>query len=170
MASGQLSPVFTCDKTIDTEEMQGLSGTQVFSANGPKGLTLYTLYSRADAAGSYDDVHALSLDGTTPTVALTADDNTLWVGLGAQIAALRSTDRQPTTTTATDGPVYVLGRGADTTVYAATAAAIEALSLATGATHAVATIDTPPTRLAITNPTAGSGNTTNPAAPTSTGT
>jgi hypothetical protein len=64
LASGQLGPVYTYDKSVDTEIMQGLSRTQVFSANGPNGAMLYTLYSRADGSiGGYGDVHALSLVG-----------------------------------------------------------------------------------------------------------
>jgi DNA-binding beta-propeller fold protein YncE len=64
MASGVLGPVYTFDKDIDTEIMQGLSRTQVLVTTGTFGQMLYTLYSRADGpAAGYGDLHALSLSG-----------------------------------------------------------------------------------------------------------
>src|SRR5579864_1690069 len=64
IASGTLGPVYTFDKEIDTEIMQGLSRTQVFVPNGTFGQMLYTLYSRADGPGAgYGELHALSLSG-----------------------------------------------------------------------------------------------------------
>ena len=64
IASGALGPVYTFDKDIDTEIMQGLSRTQVFVPNGTFGQMLYTLYSRADGPNAgYGELHALSLGG-----------------------------------------------------------------------------------------------------------
>jgi hypothetical protein len=64
IASGVVGPVYTFDKNIDTEIMQGLSRTQVLVTNGTFGQMLYTLYSRANGAtAGYGDLHALSLSG-----------------------------------------------------------------------------------------------------------
>jgi hypothetical protein len=64
IASGALGPVYTFDKDIDTEVMQGLSRTQVFVPSGTFGQMLYTLYSRADGpSAGYGELHALSLSG-----------------------------------------------------------------------------------------------------------
>jgi DNA-binding beta-propeller fold protein YncE len=65
LATGQIGPVFTFDKTIDTELMQGLSRTQVFSPNGALGPMLYTLYSRAGGPAGYSgraELHVLALN------------------------------------------------------------------------------------------------------------
>lgn len=213
LATGQLGPVFTYDKTVDTEEMQGLSRTQAYSARGTFGPMLYTLYSRAGGVGGYDDVHALSLDGglvhctdlpagfrigprtgaiavspdgrrvyvasadgavaeidasgSSPqpfpiahtaqiaprgnahTVALTADNQTLWVALGSRLTALASTDLQPLTTTAVAQPIAALATEPSGPLYAATASAVEAIAASTGAEQVIATIETTPTRLAV---------------------
>jgi hypothetical protein len=213
LTTGQLGPVYTYDKTIDTEVMQGLSRTQVFSPAGPYGTMLYTLYSRAGGVGGYDDVHALSLDGglvhctdlpasfqagvdagaitvspdgrrvyvasadgavaeidtsgtsqqlfpvlhtaqlapagVTRTVAITADDQTVWVALGARLTALHSADLHPVVTTSIDQAIAALAEGRAGSLYAATAATVESIVPSTGARHLIATIDTPPARLAV---------------------
>jgi hypothetical protein len=191
IATGELGPVYTYDKNVDTEEMQGLSRTQVYSASGPHGAMLYTLYSRADGGGGYDDVHALSLDGglvhctdlpasfrtgpgtgaiavfpdgqriyvatadgdvaeidasgtspqpfpiihtthinpggTTPTVALTAENQSVWLALGTQLVNLASSDLHPITTVTIDRPVYALAAVPDGPLYAATATTLESI-------------------------------------------
>jgi hypothetical protein len=211
LASGQLGPVYTYDKTVDTEIMQGLSRTQVFSASGPYGAMLYTLYSRADGpAGGYGDVHALSLDGGlvhctdlpptlnigpaggaitvspdgrrvyvastdgtvaeidtssssqqlfpiihtarlgggSATIALAADDHTVWVALGTRLVGLSSTDLQPVTASTVDAPVHALTITSGGIMYAATSTAIELIEPATGAATTVGGIDAAPTRMA----------------------
>jgi hypothetical protein len=213
IATGELGPVYTYDKNIDTEEMQGLSRTQVYSPSGSYGAMLYTLYSRADGGGGYDDVHALSLDGgvvhctdlpasfrtgpgtgaiavspdgqriyvatadgdvaeidasgsspqpfpiihtthitpggTTPTVALTADNQTVLVALGTQLVSLSSADLHSIATVTVDQPLYALAAQPDGPLYAATATALESIEPTTALSHAVATIATTPTRLAV---------------------
>jgi hypothetical protein len=213
LTTGQLGPVYTYDKTIDTEVMQGLSRTQVFSPDGPYGTMLYTLYSRAGGVGGYDDVHALSLDGglvhctdlpasfqvgpdagaitaspdgrrvyvasadgavaeidtsstsqqlfpvvhtaqlaragVTRTVAITADNQTVWVALGARLTALNSADLHPVVTTSIDQAIAALAAGTAGSLYAATASTVESIVPSTGARHLIATIDAPPARLAV---------------------
>ncbi len=64
IATGVLGPVYTFDKEVDTEVMQGLSRTQVYVPDGAFGQMLYTLYSRADGpSAGYGELHALSLSG-----------------------------------------------------------------------------------------------------------
>jgi hypothetical protein len=211
IASGVIGPVFTYDKVPDTEVMQGLSRTQVFSATGPFGPMLYTLYSRAGSPAGYGELHALSLNGfvhctdlppslqigpaggavavspdgqrvyvanaegavaeidasgssqlfsiahTTQlhsnpgmrTVALTADDHTVWVGLGSRLVGLDATDLHQVATIMVSQPVQALAIKARQTLYVATSAALEVIDPATGAVTSVTGIDTAPTRLAV---------------------
>jgi hypothetical protein len=213
IATGELGPVFTYDKSVDTELMQGLSRTQVFSGTGTYGAMLYTLYSRAGGGAGYDDVHALSLDGglvhctdlpasfrigsgggaiavspdgrrvyvasaggevaeidasgaspqpfpiihtthvapygATSTVALAADNGTVWIGLGSRLVGLASSDLHPVTTATVDQPLYALAAELGGGLYAATSTTVESIVPSTGSSHIVTTIDTTPTRLAI---------------------
>ena len=213
IATGQLGPVYTYDKNVDTEEMQGLSRTQVYSPEGSYGAMLYTLYSRADGAGGYDDVHALSLDGglvhctdlptsfhtgpgtgaiavspdgqrvyvatangdvaeidasgsspqpfpivhtihvtpggTTPTVALTAENRTVWLALGTHLVSLSATDLHPITTDTVDHPLYALAAQIDGPLYAATATTLESIEPTTAVSQTLRTIASTPTRLAV---------------------
>lgn len=218
LASGALGPVFTFDKTIDTEEMRGLSRTQVFSDHGPYGLPsspfLYTLYSRAGSGtAGYEDVHVLSLDtgfvhctdlpagfgagagggaiavspdgkrvyvasaggavaevdtstvasplfpvlhtahfdggGVTPTVALVADNDGAWLGLGTRLVRLSATDLHPVTTAHVDQPLYALAAQADGSLYAATSHAVESIAPGTGSSHVIATVTGTPVRLTL---------------------
>ncbi len=213
IATGELGPVYTYDKNVDTEEMQGLSRTQVYSPNGSYGAMLYTLYSHADGGGGYDDVHALSLDGglvhctdlpasfrtgpgtgaiavspdgqriyvatadgdiaeidasgtapqpfpiihtthvtpggTTPTVAIAADNQSVLVALGTQLVTLSSTDLHPTTTVTVDQPLYALAAQPDGPLYAATATTLESIEPTTSLSHTLTTLAGTPTRLAV---------------------
>jgi hypothetical protein len=213
IASGLIGPVFTFDKTLDTEEMQGLSRTQVFSAAGPSGAMLYTLYTRADGSSGYAEVHALALDGGlvhctdlppslriaeaggaiavspdglklyvasaagavaeidtsswspepfpivrtthitpgpgTTRITLAADNRTVWVGLGGRVVGLDSTDLHPIATATLDQPIQAIAVAPVGTLYAATTSAVEVVQPAAGSAHAIATIDTAPTRLAV---------------------
>ena len=61
LTSGVIGPVYTFEKTLDEEEMQGVSRTQVYSPTGAFGPMLYTLYTRATGPAGYASVHALGL-------------------------------------------------------------------------------------------------------------
>jgi hypothetical protein len=215
IATGRMGPVFTFDKSIDTEEMRGLSRTQVFTAVGPYGPMLYTLYTRADRSNVYADVHALALNGgfvhctdlpaglritpaggaitvspngqrvyvagaegavaeidasvssrepfpivrttqvpTAPpgrgsrTVALAADDGTIWVGLGTRLVGLGSNDLHVVTSTTVDLPIDALAVRPGGGLYAATSRSVQLIEAPSGVARTVAAIDTAPVRLA----------------------
>jgi hypothetical protein len=214
IATGRVGPVFTFDKTVDTEVMQGLSRTQAFATNRDFGPMLYTLYSRAGGpAPGYADLHALSLGGgfvhctdfpaalrvgpeggaiavppdgqrvyvadrggsvaevdatgsgpqpfpiartsqlpvhAQATVALAADDRSVWVGAGSVVFELDRATLGLVKTIPVDQAVDALTVSAGGALFVATSSSVERIDAANGTIARIATIAWPPTRIAVT--------------------
>src|SRR5581483_4877643 len=213
IATGTLGPVYTFDKDIDTEVMQGLSRTQVYAAGGTFGQMLYTLYSRADGpSAGYGELHALSLSGglvhctdfpaalqigpdggaiaaspdgqrvfvanrrgtlaevdasgsssaefpiartaqlsvsNPATVALAADNDHLWVALGATVYELDAASLEVLSTIALPKPVAALTVTASGALYAASATSVDRVDTSPSLITPVSSLSAAPDRIGV---------------------